>query len=154
MRVAARRSGGGFTLVELLVVFAILALLVAVVPIAFGTLREAAQYRDTVRTMTSDMRTARQRAMTEGSQVRFLVNLAARSYGVEGRPMHQLPAPLSMRAIVANQELAAGQVAAIRFLPSGGATGGSVDVFRPSGAGVRLRVDWLFGRVEQENVTR
>ena len=33
-------------------------------------------------------------------------------------------------------------------------TGGSIDILRPSGGGVRLRVDWLFGRVEQEGVTQ
>ena len=40
----------------------------------------------------------------------------------------------------------------IRFLPRGGASGGSVDIVRPSGSGVRLRVDWFTGRVEQEAI--
>lgn len=149
---AARHRPRGFTLVELLVVFAILALLIALVPLAFGRLREAAQYRDTVRTMASEMRSARLRAMTEGTPVRFQVDPVQRGYGIEGRPMHRLPEPLAMRATVASQELAGGQIAAIRFLPEGGATGGSIDVLRPSGGGVRLRVDWLFGRVEQESL--
>ncbi|MEO8247950.1 MAG: GspH/FimT family pseudopilin [Burkholderiales bacterium] len=152
--IRAGRRSTGFTLVELLVVFAILALLIAVVPIAFGKLRESAQYRDTVRSMISDMRTARLRAMTYGAPVLFSVDLAQRRYGIEGAPLHALPDALSMRATVANQELSAGQIAAIRFLPSGGATGGSVDVLRPAGSGVRLRVDWLFGRVEQESLSQ
>ena len=54
---------------------------------------------------------------------------------------------------MANNELSSGQDGAIRFLPEGGATGGSVDIVRPSGSGVRLRVDWLSGRVEQEPIT-
>ena len=151
---AARRRAAGFTLIELLVVFAILALLMAVVPIAFSKLRESAQYRNTVRTMLSEMRTARLNAMTFGQPVLFEVDLAKRRYGVEGKSMHVLPDSLSMRATVADQELAAGQIASIRFLPSGGATGGSIDVFRPAGSGVRLRVDWLFGRVEQESLSQ
>ncbi|HET7867879.1 MAG TPA: prepilin-type N-terminal cleavage/methylation domain-containing protein, partial [Burkholderiaceae bacterium] len=61
----------GFTLVELLVVFAIAALLIALVPIAFDRLRESAQYRQTLRSILTDMRTARTRAMAEGSEVRF-----------------------------------------------------------------------------------
>ena len=44
----ARRSAG-FTLIELMVVFALLALIVGLVPIAFNRLHESAQYRDTVR---------------------------------------------------------------------------------------------------------
>ena len=146
------RRSLGFTMVELLVAFAILAMLVALVPLAFGKLREAAQYRDSVRSMVTDMRSARTRAISLGADVRFIVDTAARSYGVEGGAVHRLPEPLVMRATVANQEITAGRLASIRFLPGGGATGGSIDIVRPSGAGVRLRVDWLFGRVEQEGL--
>ncbi len=42
--------------------------------------------------------------------------------------------------------------AVIRFLPGGGATGGSIDVIRASGAGTRLRVEWLSGRVTRESL--
>jgi general secretion pathway protein H len=143
----------GFTLVELLVVFALLALLVAIVPPAYDRLREGSQYRDAVRTMTSDLRQARFRALTEGRDVRFSVDLAQRTYGVEGAAPHQLPEPLQMQATVAGVETSATQrTAAIRFLPSGGATGGTVELRRPSGAGVRLTVDWLSGAVLQTPV--
>ena len=144
------RSERGFTLVELLVVFAITALLIGLVPVAFDRMRESAQYRDTLRTMLSDMRGARYRAVTEGAETRFKVNLGQRTFGVDGQAMREFPEPLQVRVIVANSELASGQEGAIRFLPDGGATGGSVDVVRASGAGVRLRVDWLSGRVTQE----
>ena len=56
-----------------------------------------------------------------------------------------------MRAIVADSETKGARFA-VRFLPSGGASGGSVDVMRHSGEGVRLRVDWFSGRIEQEPV--
>ena len=49
------RRERGFTLVELLVVFAILALLVGLIPVAFDRFRDSAQYRDTVRTMLSHL---------------------------------------------------------------------------------------------------
>jgi len=144
------RSQRGFTLVELLVVFAIMALLVGLVPVAFERLRESAEYRNTLRTMLSDMRGARYRAVSEGVETRFKVNLEQRIYGVDGQPMRTFSEPLQVRLIVAGNEMAAGQEGAIRFLPDGGATGGSVDVVRGSGSGVRLRVDWLSGRVTQE----
>ena len=144
----------GFTLVELLVVFAILALVMALAPASLGRMYEAAQYRSAVRGIVTDMRAARMLAQSEGQEVRFTVNLHERTFGLEGGPRHTLPEPLQMRAIAAQQETSAnGQEMGIRFLPRGGATGGSVDVLRPSGDGVRLRVDWFSGRVEQEPAT-
>jgi general secretion pathway protein H len=140
----------GFTLLELLVVLAIASLLIALVPIAFDRLQEGSQYRNALRTMQSEMRQARQQAVTQGRTVRFQVDLAGRTYGQVGKVEHPIPEKLLVRATVASVELQANQVAAIQFLPSGGATGGSIDLLRPSGAGTRLKVDWLSGRVVQE----
>lgn len=122
----------------------------ALVPIAYDRLRESAQYRQTLRSILTDMRTARTRAVSEGTEVRFKVDLAQRMYGIDGRAMQNVPKSLELKATVASIEMAQGDVAAIRFLPTGGATGGSIDVVRPSGAGVRLSVDWLSGHVSQD----
>lgn len=139
----------GFTLVELLVVFAIMALLVGVTPLAFERLRDSAQYRNAVRTMVTEMRGARHLAVSGRGETRFWVDLQSRNYGRDGGAVQSLPEAVNVRATVAGTELRSG-VAAIRFLPDGGATGGSIDIVRPSGAGVRLRVDWLSGQVLQE----
>jgi general secretion pathway protein H len=58
--------------------------------------------------------------------------------------------PLELRAVMAAEETGSDGTLSIRFLPRGGASGGSVDLVRPSGTGVRLRVDWFSGRIEQE----
>lgn len=140
----------GFTLVELLVVFAIGALLVGLAPLAFGKLRESSQYRDTLRTLVAELRQARQQAITRGTEVRFQMDLPRRQFGVQGAAQRDVPQPLQVRATVGSTEITPTQVAGILFLPDGGATGGSFDVLRPSGSGTRVRVDWLSGRVEQE----
>lgn len=148
------RREGGFTLVELLVVFAIMALLIGVVPIAYQKMRSTAQYRDVLRTMLSELRSARQLAAFTHSETRFSVDLQRRTFGIQGRSEHALPEALALRATVAGAELRSDGVAAIRFLADGGATGGSIDVLRPEGGGgARLRVDWLSGRVTQEPLT-
>ncbi len=139
----------GFTLIELLVVLALLALVVALVPPSFERLRESMQYRDTLRRVLGDLRTARQQALAEGRDVRFSIDVPARNFGVEGRTPSSLPESLQIRFTAARIELTSQQQVSIRFHPHGGATGGSVDLVRASGAGTRITVDWLSGAVSQ-----
>lgn len=146
------RPQRGFTLIELLVVVALMGLVAGLVPLAFGRLHESAQYRDTVRAVLTDMRAARHQAQAEGVEMRFAVDLRARTFWVEGGPERSVPEALDLHAVMAASEVQGDSVLAIRFLPQGGASGGSVDLIRPSGTGVRLRVDWFTGRVEQEPI--
>ena len=143
----------GFTLIELLVVLAIGALLVGLVPPAFDRLREASQYRDTVRALVADLRQARQQATSQGREVVFSIDLTKRQFGLEGKPFQKLPAALEVKATVAQNatpEPAPTPQASIIFFPEGGATGGTLEIIRQSGGGVRLRVDWLLGHIIQE----
>lgn len=144
----------GFTLVELLVVMAILGFMAALVPMAYVPMRETAEYRDAVRAVMDAMRSARHQAQLEGREATLDVQLDQHRVGVDGQNWYVLPESLGLRAVVADQEVAPDGSMSIRFLPRGGATGGSVDVLRSSGDGVRLRVDWFSGRVEQEAMAR
>lgn len=138
----------GFTLIELLVVLALLGLVVALVPPAFDRLRQSMQYRDTLRRVLGDLRTARQQALAQGREVRFSIDLRARDFGVEGATPSPVPEPLQIRFTAAQSETTEQKVS-IRFHPQGGATGGTVELVRPSGAGTRITVDWLSGAVSQ-----
>lgn len=150
-----KRTQKGFTLIELLVVLAIGALLVGLVPSAFDKLRESSQYRDTVRTIVTDLRQARQQAQVYGQIVNFQVNLHDRQFGIEGQPMKPLPTSLQIKTIVGRTTLLdnASQ-ATIAFMPDGGSSGGTIELVRSSGGGARIRVDWLFGQVTQEPRTQ
>lgn len=136
-----------------MVVIAIMALVASVAPFAFNRLQASVEYRDTVRAVLTDMRSARYLARSSGKQTRFVMDLEGRSFGLEGGKIRSVPKELVMRAIAAAQETdSQNRYLAISFLPQGGATGGSLDLIRPSGSGVRLRVDWFSGRVEQEAI--
>jgi general secretion pathway protein H len=139
----------GFTLVELLVVLAIATLLVGLAPVAYNKARESAQYRSTLRTMTADMRQARQLAISLSTPVTFEVDLQNRQQGIVGGKHHPLPADLQVKATVGQNQIQQGK-AAIVFLPGGGATGGSIEIVRSNGSGTRLRVDWFSGLITQE----
>lgn len=148
------KASAGFTLVELLVVFAIAGLLIGIAPVAFEKLRESSQYRGALRSLIADLRRAHYVATTEGRSVRFQMDLGQRQFGIEGAAVTPLPSALTVRAIVGKSELSAQGVASILFLPDGGATGGTFDLERSSGNGTKLRVDWLTGRVEYQPLSQ
>jgi type II secretion system protein G len=149
----ARRAFSGFTLLELIVAFAVIALLLGLAPVAFGKLMETSQYRSTVRHMLAGMTAARQMSIQTGQSTVFAVDMEKRVFGPQGKMDQTLPDSVDVRLVIAGLEAGQGG-GGIRFLPGGGATGGSVDVLRRSGDGVRLRVDWLLGTVTQEPISR
>lgn len=148
---SSRQTQWGFTLIELLVVLAIGALLVGLAPTAFDRFRDVSQYRDTVRAVVVGLRQARQQALANRQMVRFQVNVADRQFGIEGSLQQTVPTSLELKATVGTDAFAdIRQQATIAFLPDGGSNGGTLELVRRSGGGVRIRVDWLTGQVTQE----
>lgn len=139
----------GFTLLELIVVFSVMAVMLGLAPIAYDSLMEGSRYRGTVRNVLSGLASARQLAAQTGRSAVFSIDLEKRIFGPEGRLDQVLPESIDVRLVLADSESTKGG-GSIRFYPDGGSTGGSIDVFRRSGSGVRLRVDWLLGTVNQE----
>jgi general secretion pathway protein H len=153
MRTCAARvrdAMAGFTLLELMVAMAVAAMLLAVVPPSLQRLKASADYRGTLRGIAADLATARAQAAAGGRDVAFRVDLEARRYGLEGGPPRAVPEGLRLRVTSAAEEGRGQRIARIRFRPDGQATGGSIEVIRPSGEGARLRADWLDGRVSLE----
>ena len=135
---------------EVLVALAVLGLMVAVVPMAYGKLQETLRYQDAVRQVTTEIRLARNLAMQTGQPRVLVIDLARGQVHVEGRDPVQLPQRVGMEAEFARMEQIDDRVGAIRFYPDGSATGGRITLVRPGGGGVHLQVNWLLGRVTQE----
>lgn len=142
----------GFTLLELIVAIALAALVIAAAPGALSRAYDAMEYRSTLRQLLAGLKSARQLAMESGRPVAFVVDLRERRFGIGEALKHTLPAGLEIRLQVADREIDAQQRGAIRFYADGSATGGSIELLRASGDGLRLRVDWLLGRVSQEEL--
>ncbi|MFP5414226.1 MAG: GspH/FimT family pseudopilin [Gammaproteobacteria bacterium] len=141
--------GAGFTLLELMVALAVVALLLTTAPPMLSRAMETMEYRAAVRHLLAGLKGARQTAIETGTSVAFTVAPNEHRFGVGDELTGELPPRLVLRLVVADAEIGRDR-GAIRFYPDGSATGGSIEILRPSGEGVRLRVDWLLGRISQE----
>lgn len=143
----------GFTLLELLVVFAMMALVLALVPFAYQKLHESVTYKGLVRGLIEQNTQARLQAMSSGEPAVLQLDFENRRFSVPPAADGGVwPEGYRVEAVVASQEVTDERTARIRYYPDGSSTGGSIRVRRPNGDGVRLRVDWLTGRVTQESL--
>lgn len=140
----------GFTLLELVVAISIAALLVAITPAAIDRARDSLSYRATVRELLAGLREARSRSTESGRPVAFSVNPDKRSFGLDGKLEGSIPQALEIQVTAARELASADGTWRIVFNPDGSSSGGSIQVLRSPQSGVRLRVDWLLGRITQE----
>ncbi len=149
MRPASRRAGAGFTLIEMIVVLAVLGFVLGMV-LSRGPQRSARLELDgAAREIAGALRGARARAIAQDRPVLVAIDAADHAYTVDGAT-HALPKQLPLK-LVANGAVAApgggaARLAAISFLPDGSSSGGRVEI--AGGARrVLIGVDWLTGRV-------
>ncbi|MDR1662531.1 MAG: GspH/FimT family pseudopilin [Azoarcus sp.] len=147
------RRAGGFTLLELIVAMAVAGLAAGASVMAYPKMRAAMEYRSALRGALAGMNRARIEAVRQGRPVAFYIDRETRAYGVDGKELGRFPDSVEMQFTVAGQEIDSRGRGRIRFHPEGGASGGSVDLLRGRGAGVRLRVDWLSGSVTRTEVS-
>jgi len=143
-----RRSDRGFTLLELLVVLAVLALTAAVMLPAL-TGGDGVELRTTAREVAAALRYARSRALTENRDAAFEVDVEANRMTSAGVRSRRIPAGVALGLYTARSELIGERAGAIRFFPDGSSTGGRVTVAARSAAAVAyyVDVDWLTGGV-------
>lgn len=135
----------GFSLVELLVVLAILGVVIAVTVPASARFYESMQVRQAARTTLAILVAAREKAISSGRAQDVMVRPATRRLWSADR---ELEVPSSLRVEVHGAaELNHADVGVIRFYPEGGASGGGIDLRRTGGGGTSISVDWLVGRV-------
>ena len=103
------------------------------------------------------MKNARRDAFAKGEPMDLLIDtdsnrfaLTADSVSVRADQFVPLPEALNITVVYAAEVSPKPGLAAIRFYPGGGSSGGEISVARPTGAGVHLTIDWLLGDVTQE----
>lgn len=138
----------GFTLLELLVAMAVIAMLLVLAPALAPRSGAGVSIEAAARGIASGLRLARSEAMAGGRTVAFTLDFASRSYGVAGRETRGLPDGIVVETRTANTRAGAigGQAADVLFHPDGTSTGGRI-VVSGDGRTRTIAVDWLTGRV-------
>jgi general secretion pathway protein H len=134
----------GFTLVEVLVAFAVLAALGIVVAPAFHRSGQARMLAD-ARNLAAALRITRAAAIAQNRDMTLLVDAERRTFGSEAVPAAALD-PRTEIGIEVAGPYRSGFVAGIRFLSSGRSTGGRIRLANGSSR-TRLQVIWATGHV-------
>ncbi|MFV8818307.1 pilus assembly FimT family protein [Haliea sp. E17] len=137
----------GFTLLEIMVAIAVVALLLAVSIPGTQRMYQSMQYRESLRDALAIFTEARREALDSGRAQDVEIEPASRSISLN-QHRQQLPEGFSLGVTAAGELMRQG-IAVIRFYPEGGSTGGDVEITAPSGQTTRLTVDWLMGSVRQ-----
>lgn len=138
------RAGGGFTLLELLVVIALMAVALGIVSVGIGQGLKAAKERQVLIGMVSALRETRTRAVLSGEPALLRFNLPARTFQAPGQKLQSWPLDMAVRMTTAAQ-----LGASVAFFPDGSSSGGNLLLER---AGRRWRIDigWLTGSVRSQ----
>jgi len=138
----------GFTLVELIVVLAILAGLAAMVAPSFS--RTVASAR--VRTAASDVRStfARARALAVASarERSAVFDLSRGGFGVDNEAVRLLPETIRLGVVLPGGDRQDRGSVRVRFFPDGGGEAAKISVTAQDGGALRVTVDPLTGLAE------
>lgn len=137
----------GVTLLELLIVIALMAIIAALVVPMFGGPVSTSELRATARQLAAGLRLARSEAVSERRETFLVIDVAGKRFKVDREAReHALPSKVDLKLFTAQNDLVSENVGSIRFYPDGGSNGGRITV----ASGARkfdVDVDWLTGRV-------
>lgn len=144
--VAMRNRQAGFTLIELIVVMAILALALTLIAGYRPPWSASLAARGAASQLATTFRLARSEAIFRDAPVSVVVDVARHRYRVDQGAERPLPPTLKVELLTLVSERYATNAGAIRFNPDGSSTGGRVTLGDGSRT-IAVGVDWLNGRV-------
>lgn len=137
----------GFTLMEMLLVLAIIGMVMAVAPPLLSAAMPGLQLKSSTRSVAAALRRARSIAIASGKSAILEIDLEALTLKVTGdiKAIH-IPEAIEITMVTADQEVTSEKNGNIRFFPDGTSTGGRVTL-RNGENGYAVDVDWLTGRI-------
>jgi general secretion pathway protein H len=149
------RSTRGYSLMELVVVLAILAVAAALIGPAVGRAADAARARAEAGAVAAFLRAAREQAVTGRQPVEVTLDRETHGLLLQRRAREGEPSVLARRAFSARVAMDAGMTSAgVTFLPHGMSTGGGFTVETAGPRTYVITVDPLTGRVASRQATR
>lgn len=145
------RSAAGMTLLEMLLVIALVAISATLAVMAMGGGREGQQLRNSVRELTAQLRYTRTQAIVHGQPQQFRIEPASGRWEAANGRHGQLPERLRVRFTGAAQLQPSAGIGAIAFYPDGGASGGRIELLGAR-AGWQLDVAWITGQVQGQAI--
>jgi len=137
----------GFTLLELIVVLALMAVLMTVVPPMISSALPGTQLKSASRELAASLRYARNHALTAREEATLTLDVEKHSFKMTGREKsYAIPENLKIEILTAESETKGENIGAIRFFPDGGSTGGRITLSYGERA-FGVDVDWLTGKV-------
>jgi general secretion pathway protein H len=136
----------GFTLLELLVVLAIIGVVLALVPGFILRSQPRLDVDVAARAMADALRQARSDAVLQNREQLFALDVEERLFRIDQRAPVQIDKGIEITFQSARSEAMSETIGQIRFYPDGSATGGRIGLAL-DGQQVEVVVDWLTGLV-------
>jgi general secretion pathway protein H len=140
----------GFTLIEVIVVLAVLGFALALIVGYKPPWSSGLGVRGTAAELASGLRLARSEAISRNRPITFKIDLSDHHFQIGTSAVRPLPVRLSIALLTVSGEQR-GTTGDIRFNPDGSSTGGRISIADGTQR-IAVGIDWLNGRVSVANV--
>lgn len=149
MTTFAQHRQAGFTLLEMLVVIAILGLVTGLAVPLLDRPFDSIRLQTAASELLGALRATRSAAILRGAETVLTIDVDRRTFGSPAIPFRTLPAEMTAKLTFASIERPARSQGGFRFFPDGSSTGGDVTLSL-RGRAARICVDWLTGQARRE----
>lgn len=145
----ARGGADGFTLLELLVVLALIAFFASISVVIGSRSTERAELKRDVSLFAVTARRARAEAVSLGEPIDLIIDAGARTYEAGAAGRGTLNGGRIAEFVTARELMSEASRGVIRFYPDGSTSGGRVVIIGDSARNTII-IDWLTGAVSLE----